>query len=193
MYANLWTILISISGSRRTSSKARERVRLSLKRGGISSWTSTIIIDLERILLGNLGLQLLRWLTRCSESQCIKSWRKSRMSHTSNSQTRWGETPWGATKVFIASTTRNEDTPLKTVELCGITWSSQLEMEDYNSFCIGLVGKGTKQGQRLRGTLLQGPLWVQLMLFIFAAPERTGSQPSRMMFVARPSIEDSNP
>ena len=28
---------------------------------------------------------------------------------------------------------------------------------------------------------------------IFAALERTGSQPSRVMFVARPSVEDSNP
>ena len=71
-----------------TNNKARGRVRLSFKRGGISDRTTTTIIDPEEIFLGNLGLQLLRWLTRCSKSQYINSWRKSRMSHTLNGQTR---------------------------------------------------------------------------------------------------------
>ena len=43
----------------------------------------------RRDLLGNLGLQLLKWLTQYSESQYIKSLRRSRMSHISNGQTRW--------------------------------------------------------------------------------------------------------
>ena len=45
MYANLWIRLISIRGLRKTSSKARERVRLSLRKEGISSLTATIITD----------------------------------------------------------------------------------------------------------------------------------------------------
>ena len=40
---------------------------------GTSSWTNKTIADLEGILLGNLGLRLLKRLTRCSENQCIKS------------------------------------------------------------------------------------------------------------------------
>ena len=40
---------------------------------GTSSRTNTTIADLKGILLGNLGLRLLKRLTRCSENQCIKS------------------------------------------------------------------------------------------------------------------------
>ena len=36
-------------------------------------------------------------------------------------------------------------------------------MEGYNSFCIGLMGKETRQGQGLREMLLQGPIWAQIM------------------------------
>ena len=61
MYASSWIELISIRGLKRTNSKARERVRLSLRREGISGRTSTIITDFEGILSGNLGLQLLKW------------------------------------------------------------------------------------------------------------------------------------
>ena len=61
MYTSLWIRLISIRGLKRTNSKAKERVRLSFKRGGISSRTATTITDPGGILLGNLGLQLLKW------------------------------------------------------------------------------------------------------------------------------------
>ena len=47
---------------------------------------------LDRYKLGNPDLRLLRWLTLCSENQCIKSWRRSRTSHTSNVQKKWEET-----------------------------------------------------------------------------------------------------
>ena len=73
--------------------QGKERLRLSLGTGGISSLTNTIIACPKGILLGNLGLRLLKWLTRYSKSKYIKSWRRLRMSHTSNGQTRWEETP----------------------------------------------------------------------------------------------------
>ena len=37
---------------------------------------------------------------------------------------KMGETPRSATKVFIASTTRNEGTLQRITELCGATWSN---------------------------------------------------------------------
>ena len=52
--------------------QGKGRVRLSLRRGGVSSRTDTTIIDPEGILRENLDLQLLRWLTLCFENQCIK-------------------------------------------------------------------------------------------------------------------------
>ena len=68
------------------------------------------------------------------------------MSHNSIDQTKWEETPWGVTKVFIVSTTKNEGIPPRTVELCEIIWSNWSEMRGYNSFCIDPMGKETKQG-----------------------------------------------
>ena len=47
----------------------------------------------RRDFVGQFGLPILRWLTRCSENQCIKFWRILRMSHSSNGQIRWQETP----------------------------------------------------------------------------------------------------
>ena len=38
-----------------------------------------------------------------------------------------------------------------------------VRMEGYNSFCIDPISRKTMQGQGLRGILLQGPLWAQLM------------------------------
>jgi len=64
---------MNTSGLRKTSNKGKELLRLSLRTRGISSRTDTIITDPERILLSNLGLQLLRLLTWCFESQYIKS------------------------------------------------------------------------------------------------------------------------
>ena len=139
--------------------QGKGKVRFSLRRWEISGQTATTIIDPKGILLGNLRLRLLKWLIQCSENQYIKPWRKSRMSHTLNGQTRWKKTPWGTTKVLIASTTRNEDTPLRIVKFCGTIWSNWPEMKGYNSFCIGPIGKETKQGHGLSGILLQGLLW----------------------------------
>ena len=73
MFVGLWIALISTSGLRKTNNKARGRVRLSFKKGGISGQTDTIITNPKGILLDNLDLWLLRWLTLCSENQCIKS------------------------------------------------------------------------------------------------------------------------
>jgi len=48
--------------------------------------TDTTITDPRRILLGSLGPRLPRRLTWCSENHCIKSWTRTRTSHTSNGQ-----------------------------------------------------------------------------------------------------------
>ena len=42
----------------------------------------------RRDFAGNPGLLLLRWSTQCSVNQCIKSWKKLRMSYTLNGQIR---------------------------------------------------------------------------------------------------------
>ena len=67
--------------------KRKAKVILQYKR----DLTDTTIIGPEETLLSSHGLLLLRWLVQCSRNQCIKSWKRLRMSHTLNGQIRWEE------------------------------------------------------------------------------------------------------
>ena len=155
MYANSWTKLISIRRLRKTSSRGKERLRLSLRRGGISSWIDTTTTDLGGTLLGNQGLPMLRRLTRYSGNQCIKFWRRLRMSYSSKGQIRWQETQWGAIRTFIANITRTKDILQKTVEILGTIWTNWSKRKSWSSFCIILVARGARQVRNLREMLLQ--------------------------------------
>ena len=111
VYANSWTGLISIRRSRKTNNRGRGRLRLTLKRWGTSGRIGTTIIGLGKIILGNWGPLILWWLTRCSENQCTRFWRRLRMSHSLSGQVRWEETPWGTIRAFIVNNTKTEDIP----------------------------------------------------------------------------------
>jgi len=63
---------------------------------------------------------------------------------------KWKKIPRGATRASTANIIRSGGIPSRTAELCEIIWSNLLEKEDYNSLCIGLMGRGTNQGQGLR-------------------------------------------
>ena len=54
--------MISIRALRKTSSRGKEKLGLSLRRGGISGQTDTTTTDLRETLLGSQGLPVLRWL-----------------------------------------------------------------------------------------------------------------------------------
>ena len=69
---NSWAGLTSIIRLKKTNSRGKERIRLSLKRGGISGRSNTTTTGLEETLLGSQGLPMLKRLTRCFENQCIK-------------------------------------------------------------------------------------------------------------------------
>ena len=141
MFVSSWIALMSTSKSRKTNNKVRGRVRLSLKRWRILGWTDTTITDLEGILWDNLDLRLFMWLTLCFKNQCIKSWRRSRTSHTLNGQTKWEEIPWGTTRASIANTTKSRGIPSRTAKLYGTIWSNSLERVGYNSFYISLMDR----------------------------------------------------
>ena len=55
MYANSWTELISTKGLKKTSNRGKEKLRLSLKRGGILGriGITTTITSLGMTLLGS--------------------------------------------------------------------------------------------------------------------------------------------
>ena len=70
--ANLCTVLTSIKGLRKINNWVKERLRLSLRRGGISGQTDSITTDPGEILLDNLGLPTPRSLMQYSKNQCTK-------------------------------------------------------------------------------------------------------------------------
>ena len=78
----------------------------------------------RRDFAGNFGSTTTQVVSTVFREPVHQILKKSRTSHTFNGQTGWGETPRSASKVFNASTTRNEGTLPKIVGLCGATWSN---------------------------------------------------------------------
>ena len=106
------------------NNKERGRLRLSLRRGGISSRTGTITIGGEGIIWGNQGLLTPRQLIQCSKNLFVKFLRKLRMNHFSSGQIKWLEIQQSAIKTSIATIIKNRDILLRTAEIYGITWIS---------------------------------------------------------------------
>ena len=141
---NSWIGLRNTKGLRKTSNRGKVRLRLSLRRWGISGRTDTIITDQRETLLGNPKLLTLRQLMLCSESQCVRCWKRLRMSRFSNGQIRWQEIPWGTIRAFIATTTRIRDTPPKNARTCGIIWTNWSEKENSSSSYTSPATKGAR-------------------------------------------------
>ena len=106
---------------KKTSCKGKERKRLSLKRGGISSRTDTTIIVRGKISQGNMDQPIHRRLTSCLENRYSRFWRKSRMSYSSSGRIRWLETPSSAIRVYIVSITKSTGILQKTAGTFGTT------------------------------------------------------------------------
>ena len=127
VYVSLWTELISTKGSKTTNNKENRRLRLSLRREGISGQTDTIIIGREGIMQNNQGLPIPRWLMQYFESWFGKFWRRLKTNHSSNGQIKWLETLQSAIKTSTAITIKNKDILRKTVRIYGIIWTSLSE------------------------------------------------------------------
>ena len=148
---------VSLSRMMRTTTMSTETEAHLPKAWGMMRWAEHLNKFLG-ILRDNLVLRLIRWLTLCSENQCIKSWRRSRTSPTSNGQTKWEEIPWGATRASITNTTKSRGIPPRIAELFRTIWNNWSGKEGYSSFCISLTDKETNWGQGRRGMLLKAPV-----------------------------------
>ena len=118
-----------------------------------------IITDSEETLLDILGFLLPRWLSQYSRSLCIKFLRRLRLNHTSSGRIKWGVTPWGEIRVFIANIIRTVDTLQKIVELCVtilINWSRS---GNWGNFYTSLLDKGVILGRCIRGNLPRDRPW----------------------------------
>ena len=164
MWANSWIRLINIKGLKKTSNSAKEKLRLSLRKGGISGQTDTIITGREGIMSINQDLIMLRSSVRCSESQCIKYWRRLKMNRSLNDQIRWWETLKSVIITSIANIIRIMGIPQGIVGVCGITWTNLFERANWSSYYIILVAWGPKLILGLKEIFLQDPLWELSML-----------------------------
>ena len=70
------------------NNKEKGKLRLSLRKRGILGWTDTTITGREEIMQINQGLTILKSSVQCSESQCIKYWRRLKINHSLNDQIR---------------------------------------------------------------------------------------------------------
>ena len=66
------------------NNREKGKLRLSPKKDEILSWIDTTIIGREGIMQSSQGQITIKWSGLYSESQCIKYWKKSRTSPSSN-------------------------------------------------------------------------------------------------------------
>ena len=113
------------------------------------------------------------------------------MNPSSNDPIRWWKIPKSETITSIANTIRIMGTPQKIVGVCGIIWTNSSEREKLKQLLHHSSGLG---GQANSGSQRDIPSRPPLGIInvIFAAPGRIGSCPSRIMFVARLSLGDTN-
>ena len=109
------------------NSKEKGKLRLSLRKGGISSRTNTATTGQEGIMQINQGQTTLRLSVYSSESLCIKYWKKSRMNPSSNDPIRWWEILKSEIVTFIANIIRIMGIPQRIVGVCGIIWTNLSE------------------------------------------------------------------
>ena len=129
--------------------------RLSFRRGGISSRIDSIITNLRKIALDNHGLPTPRCLMPCSESQCIRLWKRLRTSYSSNGRTKGLETLRGTTWAFIANTIETRDTLWRNVGIYRTIWNSWSKKESWSSCCIIPAAKRSRLVWILGGMILK--------------------------------------
>ena len=155
-----------------TNSKEKGKLRLFLKKWGISGQTDTIITGRKGIMQINQGLTILKSSMRCSENQCIKYWKRLKMNHSLNDQIRWWEISKSVTATSIANIIKIMGIPQRIVKVCGITWTNSSKRANWSSYYIIPVVWGAKPTLGLKGIFLQDPPWELSMLSLLHQAEQ---------------------
>ena len=137
--ASWWIGSISTSEKKKTRCRARERRRLSLRRGGILGRIDTSTVARKEISQGNRRQPMCRVSGLYSENRCIRCWKKSRANHTLDGRIRWRESRQSETSTFIANTTKTTNTPQRITGTSRITWTSWTEKESWSTCCVILA------------------------------------------------------
>ena len=119
--------------------REKGKLRLSLKKEEILGRTDTTIIGQEGIMQSSKGQITIKWSGLYSENQCIKYWKKSRTSPSSNDPIRWWEILKSETETSIVNIIGIMAIQQRIAGVYGITWINLPEKENWNSCCITLV------------------------------------------------------
>ena len=103
---------------------------MSLKKEEILGRTDTTITGWEGIIQSSQGQITIKWYGLYSENQCIKYWKKSRMSPSSNDPIRRWEIPKSETETSTVNTIGIMTIQQRIVGVYGITWINLPEKEN---------------------------------------------------------------
>ena len=147
------------------NNREKGKLRLSLKKEEILGRIDTTITSQEGIMQSSQGQITIKWSGLYSESQCIKYWKKSRTSPSSNGLIRWWEILKIETKTSIVNIIGIMAIQQRIVGVYEITWTNLPEKENWSSCCTILAGSVDRPLLGLKEKLLQDPLWELSTLF----------------------------
>ena len=106
------------------------KLRLSPKKDEILGRIDTTIIGRAGIMQSSQGRIITKWSGLYSENQCIKYWKKSRTSPSSNGPIRWWEILKSETETFTVNIIRIMAIKQRIAGVYGITWTNLSEREN---------------------------------------------------------------
>ena len=160
-----------------SNNREKGKLSLSLKKRENLGWTDTITTGWEGIILSSRYQVTIRWSELYSESPCIKSWKRLKMSLSLNGPIRWWETLKKETEISIVNTIETMVTLPRTVEAYGITWTNLSEKVNWNSCCTILAVWVVRLILDQKGRILQDPLLELLTLSLRRLAEQGHAPP----------------
>ena len=112
------------------NNREKGKLRLSPKKDEILGQIDTTITGREGIMQSKQGQITIKWSGQYSENQCIKYWKKSRMSHSSNGPIRWWEILKCETETSTVNIIGIMAIQQRIVGVYGITWTNLSEREN---------------------------------------------------------------
>ena len=159
------------------NNKEKGKLNLSLKKWGNLGRIGIIITGREGIILSSRYPVTARWSELYSESLCTKSWKRLRMSPSSNGPIRWWEILKRETEISIANIIETMVILPRTVEVYGITLTNLSEKVNWKSRCITPVVWVVRLIFDQKGRILQDPLLGLLTLSLRRLAEQGHAPP----------------
>ena len=112
------------------NNREKGKLRLSFRKEEILGQIDTTITGREGIMQSNQGQITIKWSGLYSENQCIKYWKKSRTSPSSNGPIRWWEILKSRTETSTVNIIGIMAIQQRIAGVYGITWTNLPEKEN---------------------------------------------------------------